>query len=235
MRAPALAMAVVLMAATAAAQTPYVAGTIGADILRSDRTESNQYSSPSSDREVLSGSLRLGTSIGESWGVELEFVKSGQSRGPAPGPVPLFADVSRTGMTGATTTGSFPIIPGLPEAIPSPIFVQSDVRQSHYDFDTVAWIRQRAGSSVDLIYLGGLVFSRQRVEMSQTFPTVLRIFAPGGGTFRTTVIDYSTHPLAGAEARVALTTHLRLLPGIRVQGHASGWLVRPYAGLGWFF
>jgi hypothetical protein len=37
------------------------------------------------------------------------------------------------------------------------------------------------------------------------------------------------------EARIGLTSRLRLVPGIRVQGLGDGWLLRPYVGLGWFF
>ena len=85
------------------------------------------------------------------------------------------------------------------------------------------------------MYLGGVAFSRQRLEITQTFPTVLRAFAPGGGSFTTTAISYSTHPLVGVEARIRMTSHMRLVPGIRVQGVEGGWLMRPYAGLGWSF
>ena len=55
------------------AQSPYVAATIGADVSRVSHTDSNLYSSPSNDAEVLSGSLRVGSSLGTNWGVELEF------------------------------------------------------------------------------------------------------------------------------------------------------------------
>ena len=239
MRLLAAMIAAVLVATTAAAQTPYVAGTIGADLLRVDHTQSTLYSSPSGDTEAFSGSLRVGTSISESWGVEFEYVRSAKMRGPVPGPVPLFADLGNGFVwtsEGSAGPGSVQLIPGGAAAIPVPIGgFRTDVRLRHSDFDAVAWARQRLGGSVDMVYLGGVAFSRERVEITQTFPTVLRVFAPGGGTFRTTVIDYSTHPLVGAEARIGLTTHLRLIPGIRAQGRSNGWLLRPYAGLGWFF
>ncbi|HEY3092354.1 MAG TPA: hypothetical protein VGJ52_04625, partial [Vicinamibacterales bacterium] len=160
--------------------------------------------------------------------VELEFVKSGRSRSESPfGVQPL--------IPGTVTFTGGTIVSPLPPNIPSPIAFQTDIRRSHTDFDTVAWVRQRAGGSVDLVYLGGLAFSRQRTEITQTFPTVLALFAPGGGSFRTTTINYGTRPLVGAEARISLTSHLRLVPGIRLQGLGEGWLLRPYAGLGWFF
>ena len=221
-----LAAALSLVAAAAHAQSPYVAATVGADVSRLSHSTSSLARLPSLDSEVFSWSLRVGTAVGEAWGVELEFVQSGRSRGEGPfGVQPLIPGT----LTGGT------IVSPLPPNIPSPIAFQTDIRRSHTDLDTAAWVRQRAGGSVDLVYLGGLAFSRQRTEITQTFPTVLALFAPGGGSFRTTTINYGTRPLVGAEARISLTSHLRLVPGIRLQGLAEGWLLRPYAGLGWFF
>lgn len=213
----AIALALVSVAISAHAQSPYVAGTIGADVSRSSHAESNVSPTASSDSEVISGSLRVGTSVGQNWGVELEFVRSGRSRSQPPVSIlPLPAGV-------------------LPPNMPSPIGVfQTDVRRNHSDFDAVAWARQRVSGSVDLVYLGGIAFSRERIEITQTFPTVIRLLVPGG-VFRTTSVTYGTRPLVGAEARIALTSHVRLLPGLRIQGQAGGWLLRPYAGLGWFF
>ena len=223
-----LAVVFSLVAAVAHAQSPYVAATVGADVSRLSHSTSSLARIPSGDSEVISWSLRAGTAVGESWGVELEFVKSGRSRSESPfGVQPL--------IPGTVTFTGGTIVSPLPPNIPSPIAFQTDIRRSHTDFDTAAWVRQRAGGSVALVYLGGLAFSRQRTEITQTFPTVLALFAPGGGSFRTTTINYGTRPLVGAEARISLTSHLRLVPGIRLQGLGEGWLLRPYAGLGWFF
>ena len=213
------------------AQSPYVAGTIGADVSRVSHTDSSFGSSPSSNTEVVSGSLRVGTAVSQTWGVELEFVRSGQShRSQNPIITPLQAGGLNVGALTPSPTGTIAI-----NGIPVPIGgFQSDIRQSHSDFDAVAWVRQGVGGSVDLVYLGGLAFSRQRVEITQTFPAILRTLVPGG-TFRTTAVDYATRPLVGAEARIGLTSHVRLIPGLRLQGLGNGWLLRPYAGLGWFF
>ena len=224
----ALAVVFSLVAAAAHAQSPYVAATVGADVSRLSHSTSSLARIPSADSEVISWSLRAGTAVGESWGVELEFVQSGRSRSESPfGVQPL--------IPGTVTFTGGTIVSPLPPNIPSPIAFQTDIRRSHTDLDTAAWVRQRAGGSVDLVYLGGIAFSRQRTEITQTFPTVLALFAPGGGSFRTTTINYGTRPLVGAEARISLTSHLRLVPGIRLQGLGEGWLLRPYAGLGWFF
>ena len=223
MRIVLLVTAFVLVSGAAQAQSPYVAGTIGADISRFGHSDSTFSRTPTSDSEVLSGSVRVGTLVGPNWGVELEFVRSGSGHGGAPPPVPLpFA-----GALPNTPTGALPV---------SVIAFQADVRQSHYDFDPVVWVRQDAGSKVDFIYLGGVAFSHQRIEISQTFPTaVLGPLFPPTTRFRTTVIEYSARPLVGAEARIALTSHVRLIPGLRLQALPNGWLLRPYAGLGWFF
>ena len=226
-----LVVALCLMAASARAQSTYVAATIGADVSRVSHTDSSFVASPSSSTEVVSGSLRVGTGISQTWGVELEFVRSGHSRrSQNPIITPLPAGGLNVGALTPTPTGSVAI-----SGIPVPIAAfQSDIRQSHSDFDAVAWVRQRAGGSVDLVYLGGLAFFRQRVEITQTFPAILRPLVPGG-TFRTTAVDYATRPLVGAEARIGLTSHMRLIPGLRLQGLGNGWLLRPYVGLGWFF
>lgn len=223
-----LVVAALLVAAAAHAQSPYVAATVGADVSRLSHATSSIARIPSGDSEVISWSLRAGTLVGESWGVELEFVQSGRSRSESNNGIQPLIPGTVT-LTGGT------IVSPLPPNIPIPVAFATDFRRSHSDFDTVAWARQRAGGSVDLVYLGGIAFSRQRTEITQTFPTLLALFAPGGGTFRTTTINYSARPLVGAEARIGLTSHVRLIPGIRLQGLAEGWLLRPYAGLGWFF
>ncbi|HYS24300.1 MAG TPA: hypothetical protein VEP46_01815 [Vicinamibacterales bacterium] len=222
------------MATTAHAQSAYVAATIGADVSRLSHSTSSLARVPAGDSEVISWSLRAGTPVGESWGVELEFVQSGRSHGEVV-PIDVLPLVGIVTPPGGSIVSPVPTIDVIPRAIPSPIAFQTDVRRSRYNLDTVAWVRQRVSGSVDLVYLGGIAFSRQRIEITQTFPTFLALFAPGGGAFRTTTIEYGTRPLVGAEARIALTSHVRLVPGIRLQGLDGGWLLRPYAGLGWFF
>jgi hypothetical protein len=229
------ALFVVLFAASARAQSPYVAGTIGADVTRVSHTDSNFTSSSSGGNETLSGSLRVGTAIGQNWGAELEFVHSARSHEQtSPRVLPLATSNPVT--TTPVSIGGVTLSPVAVGTIPTVIPFQTDVRQSHSDFDAAVWVRQSAGSAVDLVYLGGIAFSRERVEITQNFPTGVRLLAPvPNGGFRTTVINYGTRPLAGIEARVRLTSHVRLIPGLRLQGIADGWLMRPYAGLGWFF
>jgi|ERR1051325_12083328 hypothetical protein len=219
-----------LVAVSAHAQSAYVAATAGADVLRLGRTDSNVSPGFSRDSEAFSWSLRMGTAVGQNWGVEMEFVRSAKSRSEFPVGVPIVF----SGVPVPPSAALFPSATALPN-IPTPVAFESDTRTRHTDFDGVAWARQPVSGSVDLVYLGGVAFSRERIEITQTFPTVLRVFAPGGGSFTTTATSYGTHPLVGVEARIRMTSHMRLLPGIRVQGVEGGWLMRPYAGLGWSF
>jgi hypothetical protein len=224
----------VLFAASAGAQSVYVAGTIGADVSRLSHTESTFSTDTPNGSETISGSVRVGTAIGQNWGVELEFVQSGESHDQVtPSVLPLAAGTPVTTLPGLIS--GFTFTSTSPNASPIRL-LQSDVRQSHRDLDAVFWARQSAGGKVDLLYLGGVAFSRERVEITQNFPTVLGLFAPvPNGTFRSTTISYGTRPLAGIEARIGFTSHVRLIPGVRLQGIADGWLLRPYVGLGWFF
>ena len=231
-----LTLLVVSFAASARAQSAYVAGTIGADVSRVTHTDANFYASSPDGGETLSGSVRVGTTIGPRWGVELEFVQSGRSHDQL---TPL---VSPLATTNSTTPAPVITLPGFTFSSDSPNvipirFVQSDVRQSHSDLDALIWARQAVGGRVDLVYLGGVAFSRQRTEITQNFPTILQLFAPlpPNSAFRSTTISYGTRPLAGIEARIRFTSHVRLIPGVRLQGIADGWLLRPYVGLGWFF
>ena len=232
----ALTLLVVLFAASARAQSAYVAGTIGADVSRVSHTDANFISSSPNGSETLSGSVRVGTAVGSSWGVELEFVQSAHSHDQV---TPVVSPLATN-----TSIASAPVItlPGVTLTSASnsviPIrFVESDIRQSHSDFDASVWVRQAVGGSVDLVYLGGIAFSRQRSEITQNFPTIVGLFAPlpPNSAFRSTTISYGTRPLAGVEARIGFTSHVRLIPGVRLQGIADGWLLRPYVGLGWFF
>lgn len=231
-----LTLLVVLLAASARAQSAYVAGTISADVSRVSHTDANFISSSPDGNETLSGSVRVGTAIGSSWGVELEFVQSGHSHDQVTPVVSPLATSTSTTPAQVITLPGFTFTAASTNVIPIR-FVQSDIRQSHSDLDALIWARQAVGGSVDLVYLGGVAFSRERTEITQNFPTILGLFAPlpPNSAFRSTTISYGTRPLAGVEGRIKFTSHVRLIPGVRLQGIADGWLLRPYVGLGWFF
>jgi hypothetical protein len=198
---------------------------------RSSHTDSSLYPTPSTDADVLSGALRVGTSISRMWGVELEFVRSGRSNdeGPVVYPLLQFATVSaNVGQVLPAGAAQSSI------AIPVPFDYQSEVRRRHMSVDAVAWARQPVGGDVDLVYLAGIAFARERSDMTQHISPILRA-GVASTTFRSAFVEYATRPLVGMEARIGLTSRLRLIPGLRVQGLGSGWLVRPSVALGWVF
>jgi hypothetical protein len=222
------------------AQSPYVAGAIGADVSRVGRADSSLYPSPSNGTEVLSGALRVGTFVGSNWGVELEFVRSGRTNEQG-------AVIRPLALAGSTSAAIAQVLPPgvVPNNIsfPVPFDYRSDVGRRHASVDAVAWARRSVSGSVDLVYLGGVAFSRDRSDITESVTPVFRTLAPpatgvavvAATTFRSTLIQYDTRPLVGMEARIGLTSKLRLVPGLRLQGLRNGWLLRPYVGLGWFF
>jgi hypothetical protein len=215
--------------APALAQSPYVAGAIGADVSRSSHSDSSFYSSPSNGAEVLSGALRVGTSINGTWGVELEYVRAGRSSDETPLIYPL-------AQAGSTSVNLAQLLPGLAPGIPIafPLEYRSEVRRRHTSMNAVAWARQPVGGAVDLVYLAGIAFTRERSDVTQNIIPVPRAIVPPT-PIRSTFTEYATRPLVGMEARIGLTSRLRLIPGLRVQGLGDGWLVRPNVAIGWFF
>ena len=217
------------------AQT-YVAGAIGADVSRVSHTDSSLISSPGNGAEVLSGALRVGTSVGSNWGVELEFARSGRSNEEGPIIGPLVETGVPTNIAQLLPTG---LVPGnIP--IPFSFDYRLEVRRRQTSVDAVAWARQSAGGSVDLVYLGGIAFARDRSDVTESINVspgplsqAIRAFVPQ--SFSSSSIEYAARPLVGMEARIQLTSRLRLIPGLRVQGLGDGWLLRPHVGLGWFF
>lgn len=232
------------ISAPALAQSPYVAGAIGADVSRVSHADSSLYSSSSNGGEVLSGALRVGTSVGPNWGVELEFVRSGRTNEQEPVINPLALTESIFVAGGAVPSTITDLLPtgglrGYTSTIP--FSFRSDVRRRHTSLDAVAWARQSVSGSIDLVYLGGIAFSRDRSDITESInlprsvaPQTLLAFVPQT-EFHSAFIEYATRPLVGMEARIRFTSRLRLVPGFRVQGLGNGWLLRPYVGLGWFF
>jgi len=208
---------IMLLAATAAsAQSAYVAADVGADVSRVTHSDST-FANGNSGTQVFSWDLRAGTLIGSAWGVELGYVRSLSNTSNQPFAVPLAA---------------------LAPNIVLPVNFRITAQHQRSSFDAVAFARQHA-RAVDLIYLGGLSFLRDRTEITTSLggaqlPANIPIPALpvriGGST-----TTYSTHPLVGMEARIAMGGRARLIPGIRLQGIDQGWLLRPYAGIGWNF
>ena len=235
-KALALGVLTLLVARAASAQSAYVAADVGADISRVSHSDT-VFTGGSGGAQVFSWDLRVGTLIGSAWGVELGYVRSLSDRSNQPFAVPLAA-----------------LAPNI--VLPANFSITASHARS--SFDAVAFARQHA-RAVDLVYLGGLSFLRDRTDVTTNFGgpasagsdlqftggAAYSILIPAsasaiaipsipiriGGSTTT----YSTHPLVGMEARIAMGGHARLTPGIRLQGISQGWLFRPYVGVGWQF
>jgi hypothetical protein len=226
----AILLVVVLSLSTspAAAQPPYVAASAGVDVSRLDHTEGvGGASGPGG--EAVAFALRLGVPLGARWGVELAYTRPAQvtSETSFGFPIPL--------ATGGT------LLPGLvAEPAAALLFPSFDVgvltERRNTTLDAAAWLAQDTGTRVTLVYLAGLSFSRITETVSYRFPS-----RPIGITIPTTstrTTSYGVGPVVGFDARIGLTDHVIIVPGLRLHaigGIANGWLVRAATGLGWTF
>jgi len=221
----------VLLAAPAWAQSPYVAGAIGAEIVRSTSVESSGSTFDNGNGESWSGALRVGALVTPRFGVELEFLRAAAIEDGGNGPV-IAADIPRgVGSLVAngivSNTAIFPI-------------VSQQTRMRTNTVSTLAFVRQAVGERVDLVYLGGLGFSRVVHEIEFGIPRrLLPAGQPIAPSHRTRTTRYGVGPIVGAEARIDMTEHARLIAGVRLhalgQSLVDGWLMRPSVGLAWAF
>jgi hypothetical protein len=218
-------MVCLLFAAPVFAQS-YVAAAVGVDISRSHETSSGGFSYSEGNGEDINFALRAGTSIGSLFGVEFEFVRPG-AIDVANSPVILGGGDART--LAAITAPSVSIFP-------TP---QVTAQQRNSTYNAAVWVRKPLTGSLDLVFLGGLGFSRVVQEFDFRFggSPLAQAALPRPSSARLT--SYGVGPLVGAEARIHLTEHLRITPGIRVQSlgndAASALLIRPSAAIAWSF
>jgi hypothetical protein len=232
-----LALATFAIAVPAMAQGTYVSASLTGEVLRLDRIETAAGRDQSNSGEALGFALRIGTELGTKWGVELEFLRPAEIETEfSPGIVPLafesgaltFTDLSPAG---GTTSLVFPSYT-----------YRFQTRQRNTTLSTALWAKQQISSSVSLVYLGGVGFHHRTEEATISFnpsplpllpgiPSIPIVLPPSVSTATT----YDVGPFAGIEARIGLTTHVQLVPGVRLHGIAGGWLLRPSVGLGWSF
>jgi len=224
----------------ALAQSAYVAVGIGADVFRARHVDAGGFDGPSVDGEAIALSLRAGTAVTDRWGVEMEFTRAAEiEREVRQGfPVPLLRSyqVSATGGVGPGV-----VLPADTIRTVFPIFESTTrVSRRNATLDAVLWVAQPVGSRVDLVYLGGVAFTRATETLAFQF-TQRTALAPIVVPNSTQTTTYGTGPVAGLEARIQLTAHVVLMPGIRVHGVSDtgnvggGWLLRPAVALGWRF
>lgn len=222
-----------LIAVPTFAQSPYVGAAVGMDVARYDHVEFPGSGDFDASGEAVAFSLRLGTPIGQNWGVELGFTYPNEiERENSQFPIPLLA----AALGGGTAAGI--AVPPTPTNLTFPVFEAStEIERRNATLDTVAWFAQSVGSRVDLVYLGGVAFNRVVEEISFNFNRrLIPIVVPNS----TRSVSYGVGPVAGMEARIGLTDHVRLVPAFRLQGVGgnttqAGWLLRPSVGLAWQF
>jgi hypothetical protein len=211
-------------------------GSITADISRVTRFESSGFEAPTGDGETLGASFRVGTSLGNRWGVEFELARGAELETESSlSPRILASDLLFTFTPGGTS------VPSPTQLAPIALNYRLRTRQQHLTLGTVAWVRQSVGRNTDLVYFAGAAFVRSRFEQNTSFG--LGAGLPAGLILpfpqTTELTRYGVGPLAGFEARIGLTDRVRLVPGIRLQtldtDTGGGWLLRPGVGLGWFF
>ncbi|MGH9258033.1 MAG: outer membrane beta-barrel protein [Vicinamibacterales bacterium] len=213
-----------LVAVPAFAQGPYVGASVGMDVSRFTHVEAAGFNDLDTGGEVLNFSLRVGTAVGERWGVELGFTRPNElERQSRRGfPIPLLANALA------------PV--GIDIGVAFPIFDSTRVERRNSTLETLAWVAQPVGDRVDLVYLGGLAFNRITEDIRFQFTRrIAGIVVPNS----TRTVTYNVGPVAGLDARIGLTDHVQLVPGVRLQtlgGDGNqGWLVRTSAGLNWQF
>jgi hypothetical protein len=236
-------IATILTAAPVVAQGTYASAHLTGDLVRLDRVDIGGQSTASAGGEALGFALRLGTPIGRMWGAELDLTRPAVIETEStPDFLPLTAGaIGLISTTGSGTAAPGTAVPGvvggqLPigPIVPSSYRIHSESRYT--TLSTSVWAAQELSSRVSLVYLGGVGFHRSTFVTELTFER--RGLLPGlilPPTTRSETLVHSVRPLAGFEARIGLTDHVQLVPGVRMHGIEGGWLIRPSVGLGWKF
>jgi hypothetical protein len=220
-------MASLLCAASAWAQSAYVGGAVASEIVRttSSRTGDTIYDAGSG--EAFGGAIRAGTFLTEHVGVEVEYFRPGEIESNGGGPF-FPADLSIGASPGGISAVAF-----------APILSQTTrVRTS--TTSALLTARQPIGSRVELVYLGGIGFSRVSHEIEFGFPRGFEpLAARVQNSYTTRTTQYGAGPVVGVEVRGGLTAHAQVVGGLRLhtlgQSLVDGWMIRPSVGLAWKF
>jgi hypothetical protein len=211
----------VLTTSVCFAQSPYVGASLGADITRFDGVVGE---SSDGSGEALSWALKVGTPVVSHFGVELEFSRPQAISQDTSQPITYLPALANLGSAIGT--------------VPDIAFPSFSVRTSQRNttIATTAWVRQQVSPRFSMQYHGGIAFVRVTREFSYDFPTgFLSSIASSLLPRSSTTIEYNVGPIVGADARIGMTEHAWLVPGVRFEGLSGGWLVRPAVGLAWEF
>lgn len=217
----------------ARAQGGYVSAAIAADVARFSHTESSGQAD-NSGGEALSFALRAGASIGSHWGVELEFARPSEIDNSS-NPVQIFTPAAGAPVPGTIAAAGTSAIASILPSIFPPISFEARVRQRNTTLAAMAWARQEVTRRFSLVYLGGVGFYRRSLEYDYSYNGPLPLTLSPIFPYTSRTITYGAGPAAGMEARVGLTDHVQIVPGVRIQELDGGWLVRPAVALAWQF
>jgi hypothetical protein len=221
-------------AGTARAQSAYVGGAVAAEVVRTSSTKSGGTTYDNGNGEAFAGAIRIGTFLTERVGVELEYFRPSEIESDAGGPIYLAnSGVSYSFNDGVLTGGSTSSA-----LLPSIIGQTMRVRTS--TTSALITARQPLGSRVDLVFLGGVGFSRVVHEIEYSVPSRAVPLGPSiQRSYSSRTTQYAAGPVAGVEVRAGLTEHAQVVAGVRIhtlgQSVVDGWMVRPSVGLAWKF
>lgn len=216
---------------------PYVAASVGAAIFRADYNESGSSRYRPGDGEVLDFAIRAGVPVASVFGMEVEFSRSAKTDDTGAFFSPYEIAYLTGGVSWSSTGGTVP--PGPPSVITTaPIRVMPSSRRQVSSLNALVTARRPVNGSIDLMFLGGVAFTRDVRDTSYSITPLLQ--TPGlllglPRVERSRYVDYQTQPLVGLEAHIALTSHARVTAGVRLQALSDGWLMRPGVGLDWAF
>jgi hypothetical protein len=215
------------------AQSAYIGGAVAAEVVRTSSTKSGGTTYDSGSGEAFAGAIRIGTFLTDRVGVELEYYRPGELESDAGGLAYIAG-----GRSYSWTSSDFDLLMPIDPSYPSIIGQTMRVRTS--TTSALLTARQPLGSRVDLVFLGGVGFSRVVREVEYSFPSRGLPLGPSiqrSSSSRTT--QYAAGPVAGVEVRAGMTEHAQVVAGVRMhalgQNVVDGWMIRPNVGLAWKF
>jgi hypothetical protein len=226
-RSTLIVAAMLAVSAPASAQT-YVAASLVGDITRFSHADVPGFDGGGG--EAIGFGLRLGTSITDLFGVEVEFVR----------PSVIESSLDSEILPALEDLVVLPGVPVFPDVFP-PIRYQLRTEARYTTVTTSVWAKQTLTARFSLAYSGGVALVRAHQESSFDYvpggepglPPIPRV--PVSFRVSDESVSYSLQPQVGVEARIGMSEHVQLLPGLRLYGLEGGWVLRPAVGLGWTF
>jgi len=221
---PAVLLGILLLPVQAWAQSGYVAGALNADMVRTGSVDDMDASGTG---DALSFSLRLGGAITRNFGAEFDFTRPGEIETDQTPDIGILGDLN------FVAAAEDPLLASISSARIIGYRIHTTTRTT--TMTAALWGRQELAPRVSLVYLGGIAFARNEVKLSSSFDYIPLVAALYPRTLETRTIGYGTGPMAGVEARIGLSEHAQITPGVRMLSVAGGWTIRPGVALAWQF